>query len=89
MLVCSVQFALMSYLGVLSGLFVGTVVCFAVFAVVMFVGIVIGNRDGQLTRKLDAIVIRLVLAIVILCIGTMFAGGGVLGYQYIVETRRP
>jgi hypothetical protein len=85
--VCSLQFALMSYLGVLVGLAVGTAICLAGFALVMFFGIAIGGRNGRLTRQLDAIVIRLMLAIVVLCIGTMFAGGGVLGYQYFTETR--
>lgn len=87
MVVCSLQFALMSYLGVLAGLAIGTAICIAGFAVVMFFGILVGNRNGQLTRRLDAIVIRLTLAIVVLCIGTMFAGGGVMAYQYLAETR--
>lgn len=87
MAVCSVQFALMSYLGVLVGLIVGTLVCLFAFALVLFTGLVVGSRNDKLFEQLDAISIRLVLSIVVLCIGTMFAGGGVMAYQYFVETR--
>lgn len=87
MVVCSLQFALMSYLTVLPGLVVGTLVCMAAFAAVLLGGLIAGRRNDRLLEQLDAIGIRLVLGIVVLCIGTMFAGGGVMAYQYFVESR--
>jgi hypothetical protein len=87
MVVCSLQFALMSYLTVLPGLIVGTLLCMTAFAVVLLTGLIAGRRNDRLLERLDAISIRLVLATFVLCIGTMFAGGGVMAYQYFVETR--
>ena len=85
---CGVQFALMSYIGTMWGLIVGIFLCLGVFSVVLVVGIAIatGNPSKSVNR-LDNLAIQLTLAIVILFISVIFAGGGMAIYQVVIQTR--
>ncbi len=81
MAVCSVQFAAMNYLGVLGGLVAGMGVCFVVFSVIVLAGMVLtGNRTRWLAQ-LDTLVVRLMLALVVLFLGSIIAGGGTAAWQ--------
>jgi hypothetical protein len=77
MAVCSVQFALMSYLGVFAGFLVGVAVCCAAFTLVFLAGLCVfvpGHR--QHLPLLDRFVVWLMLAMIVLMFGSMLAGGG-------------
>lgn len=77
MAVCSVQFALMSYLGVFAGFLFGVAICSVAFALVFLAGMCVfvpGHRANL--WLLDRIVLWLMLAMVVLAFGSMLAGGG-------------
>ena len=76
MVVCSVQFAAMNWLGILPGLIAGMMLCFAVFGAIVFVAPFLTGERARALAQLDAIIVRLMLAIVILVVGTILAGGG-------------
>lgn len=81
MFVCSVQFAAMNYLGVLWGLVAGMGVCFAAFSVLVLAGMAITGNRTQLLQQMDTFVVRLMLAIIVLFLGSVLAGGGTAAWQ--------
>jgi hypothetical protein len=85
MAVCCVQFALMRYLTVVGGFALGLALCVAALAVMMFVAVCLAGRRSPLLAKLDYVGIRLVLAITILFLGTLFAGGGTTAWYVAGE----
>ena len=87
MVVCSVQFAVMSYLGVLAGMLVGTLVCFAVFGGIVVVGMALSGKGARYLPHLDQTIVRLMVALVILAIGTVLAGGGSAAYHTLARVR--
>ena len=83
--VCCVQFALMKYLTVLGGLGLSLGLCLAALAIMMFTAVcVVGSRSPVL-EKMDYYGIRLVLAIAILFLGTLFSGGGMAAWLVASE----
>lgn len=76
MAVCSVQFALMSYLTVFGGLLAAIGLCFLALAVLLAWAVLFVRSRSSLMDRLDFIGIRLVIAITVLLIGTILAGGG-------------
>lgn len=76
MFVCSVQFAAMNYFGVLWGLVAGMFVCFIAFSGLVLAGMAMTGNRTQLLAHMDTLVVRLMLAIVILFLGSILAGGG-------------
>ena len=78
--ICGLQFALMNYLGILPGLGVGLVVSMLSLTVVLFVGLVWGD-SATAERRFDDLIVRLTLAVTLLFVGTMLAGGGVVAVQ--------
>jgi hypothetical protein len=85
MVVCSVQFAAMNWLGILPGLLAGMALCFAVFGAIVFAAPFLTGERARALPQLDAIVVRLMLAIVILVVGSILAGGGTA--MWMVATR--
>lgn len=85
MAVCCVQFALMRYLTVLGGLGVGLGICLAAMAIMMLVAVCLIGRRSPLMERLDFYGIRLVMAISILFLGTLFAGGGTAAWYVVTE----
>jgi hypothetical protein len=86
--VCSVQFALMSYLGVFAGLILGGLICLAGFTLVLFAGLALFDPvHAAHLRRLDRLVLWLMLALVALGVGTILAGGGALILAVIEEVR--
>jgi hypothetical protein len=81
MFVCSIQFAAMNYLGPLWGLFAGMFVCFIAFSGLVLAGMVITGNRTQLLQQMDTFVVRLMLAIVVLFLGSVLAGGGTAAWQ--------
>jgi hypothetical protein len=90
MAVCSVQFAAMSYLGVLAGLAIGVLVCFAAFTAIIVVGPFLTGERARAVPQLDVVIVRLMLGIVILVFGSIMAGGGTAAwYVYArIQTER-
>jgi hypothetical protein len=90
MAVCSVQFAAMSYLGVLAGFVAGVVVCFAAFTAIIVVGPFLTGQQARLVPQLDVVIVRLMLAIVILIFGSIMAGGGTAAWHVLarIQTER-
>jgi hypothetical protein len=87
MAVCSVQFAAMNYFGVLLGLFLGLVVCFAAFSFIVLAAMLMQGDRTKWLAQLDAIVVRLMVAIVVLFLGSILAGGGTAAYQVYTRIR--
>lgn len=86
--VAGVQFALMSYLGPFFGLMAGIGLCALAMIGLMIAAVALGLRPGNtLLDSLDRIAIRLVIGMVILFFGTIFAGGGQLIYMAIASAR--
>jgi len=82
MAVCSVQFAVMNYLGsVLWGMVAGMAACFVVFSAIVLGGMALAGSRKQWIAHLDALVVRLMLAMVVLFFGTILAGGGTAAWQ--------
>lgn len=90
MAVCSVQFAAMNYLGVLAGFAAGVVVCFAAFSSIILVGPFLTGERARLLPQLDVVIVRLMLAIVILIVGSILAGGGTAAWHVLarIQTER-
>lgn len=76
MVVCSVQFALMSYFTVFGGLVAAMVFCFVALAILLLWAVLFVRSRSTLMERLDFIGIRLVVGITVLLIGTVLAGGG-------------
>jgi hypothetical protein len=85
MAVCSVQFALMNWFGVIHGLLLGFGLCFVAFAGVFAVAVLLVRGNSVWLERLDLIGIRLVIAMVVLIIGTVLAGGGKIGVDEITR----
>jgi hypothetical protein len=88
MFVCCVQFAAMNYLGVLLGLVAGMAVCFLAFSVLVLAGMVMSGNRSQLMAHLDTLVVGLMVAIVILFLGSVLAGGGTAAWQVYGRIQR-
>lgn len=89
MAICGVQFALMSYLGILNGLLVGLATCFFVLSGLMAAAIIFWRGPGTpLMHRLDQLAIRLVVGIVLLALGSFFAGGGMAIYKEVAQWRK-
>lgn len=85
MAVCCVQFTMMRYLGALGGLGVSLGICGVAFACMMFTAVCLIGSRSPLMEKLDYYGIRLVLAMVVLFLGTLFAGGGTTAWYVASE----
>jgi hypothetical protein len=85
--VASVQFAAMNYLGVLGGLVLGMMVCAAAFTLILLIGLVMTGERARVLPQLDAIIVRLMLALVVLIAGTMLAGGGLAVWEAAARIR--
>lgn len=75
---CSMQFAVMNYLGVLVGFAVGGALCLVGMTAAMVAGLWIGNAERELFSRLDRLVIRLVLALTAIAVSGGLSGGGIL-----------
>ncbi|MDX1948425.1 MAG: hypothetical protein SFU86_23760 [Pirellulaceae bacterium] len=87
MAVCSVQFAVMNYFGVLWGLCLGMLACIGVFAVILLVGMALSGNGTRWLARLDVFVVRLMVAIIVLFFGSIFAGGGTAAYHAVARIR--
>lgn len=88
MALCGVQFALMSYLGILPGLLVGLGTCFVVLLGLVFSAMIFWRGTGTpFLHRLDKLAIRLVVAIVLLGIGSFIAGGGLAIFELVGHWR--
>jgi hypothetical protein len=87
MAVASVQFAAMNYFGVLGGLVLGMVLCATAFTLILLVGIVMTGEWARVLPQLDALIVRLMLALVVLITGTMLAGGGLAVWETVARIR--
>jgi hypothetical protein len=76
MVVCSVQFALMNWFGVIGGLLLSIAICFLSFSAIFLVAVLLVRGNSVWLDRLDQIGIRLVLAMLVLILGTVLAGGG-------------
>ena len=76
MAVCGVQFAMMRYLTVFWGMLAAVGVCFLALAVLLLWAVLFVRSRSPLMERLDFVGIRLVVAIAILLVGTILAGGG-------------
>lgn len=76
MAVCGVLFALMRYLTVFGGMLTAVGLCFLALAVLLLGAVLFVRSRSALMERLDYVGIRLVVAITILLIGTILAGGG-------------
>lgn len=83
MAVCSLQFALMNWFGVIYGLMLAIALCFAAFTAVFLVAVVVVRGNSVWLDRLDQIGIRLVIAMVVLIFGTILAGGGKVAIDQI------
>jgi len=72
---CAVQFALISYTGPLIGLLIGIGICMLVIAGVM-VAAFAGSHNADLMDRLDRLAIQLTVAITLLLVAMVVAGGG-------------
>jgi hypothetical protein len=87
MAVCSVQFAVMSYAGVLPGILVSLGLACAAFAGVFLVGILPGVFAPGQVRQLDRLIVWLMVAILALFFGTILAGGGVAAWTTVARVK--
>ena len=79
--IAGVQFALMANLGPMAGLLTGAAVCGVTIIVLLAVPIFGRLRaDSSTMERLDRIAIRTVFGVLLLCAGTMLAGGGQVLY---------
>ncbi len=86
--ICSAQFAFMSYVGTLPGLLVTALLSGACLAALLVGPLVMGRRArAAWMGSLDQLAIRLAMAIALLLIGAMLAGGG-LAIHYQVSSMR-
>ena len=87
MAVCSVQFAVMSYAGVLLGIVLSLLAACLAFAGVFLVGILPGVFASQQVRQLDRLIVWLMVAILSLFFGTILAGGGVAAWTLVARIK--
>lgn len=87
MAVCCVQFAVMNYVGPFWGLVVGLAACLAALTVMLFAAVCIFSSRSPLMEHFDYYAIRLVVAITILFLGTILAGGGTAAWYVLSELR--
>jgi hypothetical protein len=86
--VCAVQFALMFYVGTLTGLIFTALLCAGMLVALLLASFVIPQQAYQpWAGRFDQFAIRLVLAIVLLLIGAAFSGGGILMYNHVQSLR--
>ena len=85
MVVCSVQFALMNWFGVINGLLLAIALCFLAFAAVFVVAVLLVRGSSVWLERLDRAGIQLVIAMVVLIIGTVLAGGGKVGVDQVTR----
>lgn len=86
--VCSGQFALMSYLGTLAGLLITALFCGICLAVLLVVSVFVqGETRAAWMARLDQVVIRLTLAVALLLVGALMAGGGLAMYHQVQVMR--
>jgi hypothetical protein len=85
---CSVQFAVMNYLGVLAGFAIGGVVCLAGMTAAMAAGLWVGRSDRALFSRLDRLVIRFVLALTAIAVSGGLSGGGILLVKQLEPLRQ-
>ena len=85
MVVCSVQFALMNWFGVINGLLLAIALCFLAFSGVFVVAVLLVRGNSVWLERLDQVGIRLVIAMVVLIIGTVLAGGGKVGVDQVTR----
>lgn len=80
MVACSVQFAALSYLGMVQGLLVGAAVIFALMMTLLLGGVIFLRRDSA---AVDRMLLRLVIALLLVCFSALIAGsGGLLASSY-------
>jgi hypothetical protein len=88
MVIVSVQFALMSYLGPMAGLIVGIALCALTMTGLLVAAVVMGLKPGSgLMEQFDRIAIRLVFGIIVLFFGSIIAGGGVVLFTVLEDVR--
>lgn len=87
MVVCSVQFALMSYLTVFGGLIAALVICGVALAGILLTAVLFVPSRTRLMERLDYVGIRLVVGITVLLVGTILAGGGTAIVYTVGEMR--
>jgi hypothetical protein len=85
MAVCCVQFAAMNYFGVLGGLVAGMFVCIVLFGAIFLVGMSLTGARASLLPQLDAIIVRLMVALVVLVVGSIMAGGGTAAWYVLAR----
>jgi hypothetical protein len=81
MAVCSAQFAVMSYAGVLPGVIISLLLACLAFAGVFLIGMFPGLFPASQVQHLDRLIVWLMIAILVLFFGTTLAGGGVAAWQ--------
>ena len=87
--ICGFQFALMSYLGSLWGLLLGLALCWILFGVLIVVAILFHRRRHEpFMGKVNRLAIPMTLAIVVLTLAVMAAGGGWFIYDTVTRARR-
>ena len=80
----------MNYLGILAGFAAGVAVCFAAFTAIIVAGPFLTGQRARFLPQLDVVIVRLMLAIVILIIGSILAGGGTAAWYVVarIQTER-
>jgi hypothetical protein len=56
-------------------------VCFVAFSLIVLAAMVLQGNQTRWLAQLDALVVRLMIAIVVLLLGTILAGGGTAAYE--------
>lgn len=86
--ICGLQFALMSYLGSFWGLLSGLGLCWVLLGVLLVMAMVLHRRKHQpFMNHLNRWAIPVTLAIVILSVSVMGAGGGWAVYDVMTRVR--
>src|SRR5262245_56340847 len=75
--VCSLQFAVMSYAGVLGGIALGLLLACGAFAGVFLIGVLPGVFAPQQVRKLDRVIVWLMVIVMVMVFGWLIVGWGV------------
>lgn len=82
--ICGVQFALITHLGAFLGLLIGIAVCIMGLLILIFTGMLFaGSHSGKAIDRMDQLAIRLTVAVVVLFVGSILAGGGSLVYKQV------
>jgi hypothetical protein len=86
---CSLQFALVRWLGPIFGIALGGIACLAAFTALLAVSIVYRPRDNsRVLDYMDQLAIRLTLAVFVLFVAFVAAGGGALVWQQVTREWR-